>query len=213
MRSRLRSRASIVKRKSAGHASNRRIIKGAPGGRRRAPCSITRETTSRGIKMLLSHSELKRLLHYDPETGIWRRRTSYRANYIAGDRADVRSVAGYRRVRLKGIIYYSHRLAVFYMSGAWPPEVTDHRNGVKDDNRWKNLRCATQSQNLANSRKGKRCKHSSYKGVVKKRKKWWASVTLKGKTYWEGPFRTAFIAHRAYRQKAKELFGEFARAR
>jgi hypothetical protein len=163
--------------------------------------------------MSLSHADLKRLLHYDPETGHWFRLTSFRANYQAGDRADVPYVNGYRRVRIKKISYYAARLAIFYMTGAWPDEVTDHRNRIRDDDRWRNIRPATQSQNRANSAKGKRRKMSKYKGVYKRKNRWVAHVHYRGKMYWAGSHLTEFAAHKAYDAKAKEVFGEFARAR
>jgi hypothetical protein len=42
-----------------------------------------------------------------------------------------------------------HRLAWLYMTTAWAKE--DHVNGVKDDNRFANLREVTRQQNSATS--------------------------------------------------------------
>jgi hypothetical protein len=50
------------------------------------------------------------------------------------------------------------------MAGKWPAAGIDHINGNKSDNRWLNLREATQSQNMTNT--GNRADNSSgYKGV------------------------------------------------
>jgi hypothetical protein len=47
--------------------------------------------------------------------------------------------------------YRSARLAYFYMTGRWP-ETVDHINGVRDDDRYTNLRCATAQENGFNRR-------------------------------------------------------------
>ena len=57
---------------------------------------------------------------------------------------------GYRRVVLDYEEYLIHRLAWFYVTGAWPAQHIDHIDGVRDNNRWRNLRdvsCLANSQN------------------------------------------------------------------
>jgi hypothetical protein len=163
--------------------------------------------------MSLPHSELKKYLRYQPSTGFWFRRTSYRANYSAGDRADKRRKDGYFYVRLEGKRYGAHRLAVFYVTGNWPPKGTDHRDTDPGNNKWDNIRPANQTQNLANARKRKD-NTSGYRGVSwsKEKKKWHARIVCAGKVTILGYFPTKFKAHVAYRRAAKIQFGEFARA-
>jgi AP2 domain len=89
----------------------------------------------------------------------------------------------------------------------------DHRNGVGLDNRRENLRISSQSQNDAN------CVHKNnttgFKGVVAvprhKTKPWKAEIKQNGKRYHLGYFATREQAAAAYRRKAVELYGEFAR--
>lgn len=86
-------------------------------------------------------------------------------------------------------------------------ELVDHINGDGLLNTRSNLRLATHSQNSANQRRG------VFKGAswIERRGKWGASIKHNGKTIWLGTFDTAEEAHAVYCEKARELFGEFAR--
>lgn len=96
----------------------------------------------------------------------------------------------------------------------------DHANGNKLDNRKKNLRPATHSENIANSKKrsyaGKPAK-SKYKGVwfqsdknYNRTKKWVAELKKNGVRYRLGHFLTEIEAAEAYNKKAKEIHKQFA---
>lgn len=87
----------------------------------------------------------------------------------------------------------------------------DHINGDGLDNRRSNLRAATQSQNLANSRMF-RTNTSGYRGVSRFRGKWVAQIRINGTVVHIGRFDTAELASAAYKQTAQALHGEFARA-
>lgn len=91
-------------------------------------------------------------------------------------------------------------------------ELVDHRNLNSLDNRRENLRIATNTLNNANRRKAK---HSGqpYKGIRLKEttQRWEARIWKDKKCYHLGYFDTPEEAHKAYCQKASELYGEFAR--
>ena len=88
-------------------------------------------------------------LRYDPDTGILYKK--YR-HFVTGETLEapvnVNRGKGYLGVYIHELKQqlYVHRVAVFLMTGEWPIEV-DHINGIKDDNRWCNLRPCTSSEN------------------------------------------------------------------
>lgn len=160
----------------------------------------------------LTQNRVRELLDYDPETGVFRWRSnrggSARAGSIAGS---IRPKFGYVDVCVGREKWLGHRLAWLYVYGEIPGTI-DHINGVTSDNRIANLRCCTQAENTYNTRLRKN-NTSGFKGVsfcsMTKR---WAAQIRKGKRKWTiGRFDTPEAAHEAYRKKAVELFGEFAR--
>jgi hypothetical protein len=155
---------------------------------------------------------LQELLAYEPETGFFRWRVNkHRA--LAG------AVAGtvlsqerpYLVIGIDDSRYLAHRLAWFYMTGKWPEDGVDHINGKQFDNRWVNLREATQSQNSGNGR-AKSTNTSGFKGVYLKKDKWVASITVDGDHIWLGRWNTAEDAAQVYRIAAKRFFGKFAKS-
>jgi hypothetical protein len=84
------------------------------------------------------------------------------------------------------------------MTGEWPKGLIDHVNGVKDDNRFANLRVVDETGNSQNIRKPNRRNKSGFMGVIFFQNKWRASITHKGKTHWLGDFKTPEEAHEAY---------------
>jgi HNH endonuclease/AP2 domain len=165
-------------------------------------------------KSELTQERLKELLHYDPETGVfrWLQPPSYvvKRGDVAGS---LNKTTGYRLIHIGGRNYKAHRLAWLYMTGAWCRPMIDHRDCDRTNNRWKNLRCATFSANAAN-RGRPRNNASGFKGVHRRRDsgKWRAQIWKDGRAIYLGQFRTPEEAHAAYVAKARELFGEFARA-
>lgn len=125
-------------------------------------------------------SELRELLHYDPETGLFTNRRHRSANAPQGKVAGT-LVDGYVKVNINGKIYAAHRLAVLYMTGKWPANEVDHRNMQRDDNRWSNLREVTRLENKQNIR-------ASGVSVDGKTGKWRAQIQVAKKRYWLGDF-------------------------
>jgi hypothetical protein len=155
----------------------------------------------------VTQEQLKTLLDYDPRTGVFRWREG-RSNIAEGDVAGCKRKDGYILIGIDGIVYLAHRLAWLYMQGKWPPRGIDHRNTDKGDNRWRNLRLATTSQNNCNARaRGK----IPFKGVSRKRNKFKASIWINKKHHWLGCFDTPEEAHVAYCLASKRLHGEFSR--
>ena len=156
---------------------------------------------------MLTQERLKELLKYDPETGdFW-----WIAERQKGQYAGTQDKGGYIHIQVDCHRYPAGRLAVLYMTGKWPNGDVDHINKRSDDNRWKNLREATRSQNKANGRKYKN-NFSGFKGVCwnARQKKYQGQISCNGRQMYLGYFSSPEEAARAYDKKAVELFGEYA---
>jgi len=100
-----------------------------------------------------------------------------------------------------------HRL----LTGAAKGVMVDHRDGDGLNNRRKNLRTATNSQNQHNRRPQQgRC---SLKGVSWhcQARRWRAHISVDGRKRHLGLFDTPEAAHAAYCKASTELHGEFGR--
>lgn len=159
-------------------------------------------------------SELRDNFRYDPETGkiTSAKDTGCKKQWKAGRVVGTISDEGYLTVSLSRKNYKAHRVAWALTTGSWPSLELDHINGVKDDNRWCNLREAMHHQNMANGKKP-RSNKSGYKGVLRiSKSSWSAAIRVRGRSHYLGSFgcpTAAFIARVA---RLKELHGEFARA-
>jgi hypothetical protein len=154
--------------------------------------------------MRITQERLKQLVKYDPETGVFTRADN-------GKKAGSLRTDGYVSLCVDGVVHRAHQLAFVYMTGRCPKSI-DHRNGVNGDNRWGNLREATQSQNSCN--RGLRSDNTSgAKGVrwLKSSGKWIADITLKGKRRHLGLFESFELAVEFRQLAADMLHGEFAR--
>lgn len=98
-----------------------------------------------------TQKELKRLFHYDPETGLFTRLVFASSNAPAGVIAGTTEIQGYISIRIDKKSYKAHRLAWVIMTGEWPENQVDHINHIRDDNRWVNLREATNQENQQNA--------------------------------------------------------------
>jgi hypothetical protein len=150
---------------------------------------------------------------YCPESGGFTWRFSGRGQTKrAGAPAGRLKPNGYVSLKVNGIEYYAHRLAVYLMTGRFPADQVDHVNGIRNDNRWVNLRLATHKENRRNTvGVPSRRKYSKYKGVTKSRNRWVAQIFVNGGMMRLGGFSTEQEAADAYRNAAKKYHGEFAK--
>lgn len=158
-------------------------------------------------------ARVRELLHYDPLSGVFTWKVRCRPQTPVGTIAGRTDKDGYISVGINKKLYKAHRLAHLYMTGEWPAEQIDHINGVRSDNRWSNLREATNQQNQMNTRKQSN-NTSGFKGASWSRtaRKWQAMVGINGKQYSLGYFDTPEAASAMYEGAAAILFGNFKRA-
>lgn len=159
----------------------------------------------------ISLQEVKELLDYNPLTGLLFWKISPNKKIKVGSLAGgVKKQTGYFQVRLKGVLYPSHRIIWLLFYGSWPTKQIDHINRDKKDNRIENLRECSQQENSRNVKtKGG---VSRYKGVHwdSKKKIWSAGAKMNYKTIYLGYFKDEEDAAKAYDKFAVENYGEFA---
>jgi len=160
--------------------------------------------------MKLTHKYLLGALWYNKRTGHfkWKRNSPRRKR---GDVAGSLHTHGYIHIKILNREYKGHRLAWFYVTGIMPEEDVEHKNLIKHDNKWKNLRLADDFLNQANTRL--RINNTSgFKGVTRRPNgKWRVRVGSHNKRFHLGDFDDPIAGYQAYKKRAKELFGEFAR--
>lgn len=155
---------------------------------------------------MITQSQLKKLFHYEPKTGLFTRKVSTAKCVKVGDIAGCDNGRGYLRIKIDGKNYMNHRLAFMYMIGRFPNEETDHINHDKHDNRWCNLRECSRQENLRNYPIGNRNK-SGYMGVCyhKRQKKYCARIRTGSGSLHIGSFDSPLDASIAYRKEADRL--------
>lgn len=160
--------------------------------------------------MELTAARVRSVLSYDPDTGLFVRKSSSKVQW-SGRAAGTVNRYGYVRIQVDGRVYPASHLAWLHAYGRWPVEIIDHINGDRADNRLANLREATNALNKANSRL-RQDSASGLKGAYRDGSRWRAQIRVNGKTFHIGRFSTKEQAHEAYMSEARKHFGEFARA-
>jgi len=115
-------------------------------------------------KALVSPADLRKLLDYNPATGVlvWRARPielferrrlglAWNTRYAGRPALNQIDQGGYRHGTIFGRKVYAHRAALALVNGYWPNKV-DHINGDRADNRIENLRDVDHTTNLRNAK-------------------------------------------------------------
>ena len=156
---------------------------------------------------MLTADRARELLSYDPETGILTWKTT-RKKCLEGSPAGG-LCKGYLTIGIDYRRYQYHRVAWLVHHGSWPSADIDHKDGNPLNNRLDNLRDASRSFNLANTRKRKG--KALPKGVTKIKSGYRVRLRKDRKTYNVGVYPTVEAAQSAYENTARKMYGEFAR--
>ncbi len=155
--------------------------------------------------LALDQSNLKKLLNYDPSTGVFIWRVS-RGRVRAGSIAGCVKPDGYRKIVFNKAQFLAHRLVWLYVHGRFPKDDIDHINGIPDDNRLCNLRKATRAENHQN-RSIDHKNTSGFPGVYyhKASGKWMARISVNKKRKCLGYYDAPQFAGAAYLAAKVEL--------
>jgi hypothetical protein len=159
-----------------------------------------------------TYQEVSQVLEYNPSTGRFHRKINTSANGRVGLVKGYINNAGYRKTSVLDYQYYDHHLAWLLHYKEWPQKQIDHINNNKSDNRIKNLRLATVSQNAMN-RSFQKNNISKEKCIHWKRekKKYLVRIGVNRKYLQFGYFKTIEEAIVARDRAIKKLHGEFAK--
>lgn len=153
---------------------------------------------------------LSSLLSYDPDTGNFTWKVTKSSSATKGSLAGCTDNEGYRVIHIDRKQYKAHRLAYLFHHG-YVPDLVDHINQDKGDNRISNLRAATRSQNAWNRGTGK----NSSTGVrnvvyIPSRNKYRVKIKQHGKCHQLGEFTSLEEAAQIAKEGRERLHGEFA---
>ena len=162
------------------------------------------------IKPLPPIEQLRKLLHYEPDTGLFRWKVNRRGTAKVGSVAGTSNGQGYINVTINEKRFKAHRLAwaLYYNQDPGGMQI-DHIDKNKSNNKIINLRLASNRRNGANSGPRKNNK-LGVKGIYYKNDKFRAAIKKNGKNYHLGYYDTIEEASDVYWAAAQELYGEFA---
>lgn len=162
------------------------------------------------IRARFSYDPMKGQLTY-LQDAIWGGRVLHPAGSIVKGKINSE---GYHCVCVFGAWELTHVIAWFLKTGRWPKRQIDHRNTVRTDNRWCNLRLANQAQQTSNSnRRSDNC--SGHKGIGTETRfgsvKYRVRITHNGKRQFLGQFSSLDEAVKVRNAAAMRLHGKFFR--
>lgn len=161
----------------------------------------------------ITREQLKEILHYDPESGIftWIKTTSRKVKI-----GQAAGTNGPRGIFINSIVFgcpvLAHRLAWLYMTGSFPTDgmVIDHRDRNPFNNVFANLRLCTQQENTWNAG-FKKSNRTGVKGVsLLPSGRFHARLRTSEGLKLIGNFKTIEEAAAAVKSAREEFHGEYS---
>lgn len=152
---------------------------------------------------MLTQKRLREVLHYNPETGIFRFTKGTRKGKLAGTLHDHR---GYLKVSIDNERHMLHRLAWLWMTGLHSRSTIEHKNGDTCDNTWSNLR-----EGLGWARETHRApfpEPTQFRGVYQVGDRFEALIPVASEVLNIGSFSTAEDARDAIDQQFKAVIAK-----
>jgi hypothetical protein len=135
--------------------------------------------------MALTTERVRELLDYDQASGIFRWRQAASRRVKPGNLAGTRRDDGYIVIRVDGRLYRAHVLAILHVTGHMPETPIDHRDGVRHNNAWTNLREVTPTINARNT-----FTHGATGVELRPSGNWRAQLRVAGRKVHLGTFNT-----------------------
>lgn len=148
--------------------------------------------------------QVRELFDYNQNDGHLRWKVARQKINKGGIAGSVSTSDGYRYVCFDGRDYLAHRIIWLWVTGEWPACQIDHYDRIRSNNKWTNLREATNSKNMRNT--GPQSNNSTgVRGVDIRRGKYRTRIHVDGKEVVVGRFLTIEEAKIA-RASAEKLF-------
>ncbi len=167
-------------------------------------CGFSARSSRKGSLHPLDISLVRERVSYTPETGFFAWKIDLpSAKRTSGSQAGYITAEGYRVIGVLGHLVLAHRLAWLMMTGEMPAGEIDHMNGIRDDNRWENLRVVDDRENSEN-------KHFTVGASFEKSSgKWRAQIKAYGRQKTLGRYATLEEARSAYLLEKRKAHSGF----
>jgi hypothetical protein len=139
---------------------------------------------------MIDQETVKKLFHYDAESGMLLWRNGNGRNVKPWQEAKASNGQGYYTVKINGTSYRVHRLIWLYVYGNFPDKYIDHKNRIRNDNRLCNLRDVNTTDNAQNISLPNH-NTSGHIGVswIKSHNAWTVFVKVNKKNKWLGYYK------------------------
>lgn len=157
--------------------------------------------------MELNKTTIQDWFEYKDGDLFWKKKAA--KNTIVGSKCGTIDKDGYIIITLNRQRYRAHQI-VFMMFNGYFPQKIDHKNGIPNDNKIENLREATHTENMRNTKIPK-TNTSGIKGVCwsKANKKWLVSLKVDGKNKYFGYYYDIEVAKFVCETMRHKYHGKF----